>query len=72
MHIACGQMVNEVLLPGLRKLQRALHAKSLEFKDIIKIGRTHTQVRRKNSSFEDFLFKCFRLGIFAFIILDGL
>lgn len=54
MHIACGQMVNEVLLPGLRKLQRALHTKSLEFEDIIKIGRTHTQVRTKSLAFENF------------------
>lgn len=43
MHIACAQMVSEVLLPGLRKLHAALNAKSNEFKDIVKIGRTHTQ-----------------------------
>jgi len=30
-------------LPGLEKLAKALWAKSHEFKDIIKIGRTHTQ-----------------------------
>lgn len=43
MHIAVGQMVNETLLPGMRKLHQALLAKSEEFKDIVKIGRTHTQ-----------------------------
>lgn len=32
-----------VLLPGLRHLHKALVAKSEEWKDIIKIGRTHTQ-----------------------------
>ena len=32
-----------VLLPGLRKLHEALAAKSEEWKDVIKIGRTHTQ-----------------------------
>ncbi|MGB7269932.1 MAG: class II fumarate hydratase [Albidovulum sp.] len=43
MHVAIGMMARDVLLPGLEKLQAALAAKSLEFKDIIKIGRTHTQ-----------------------------
>src|SRR5690606_1468089 len=33
----------DVLLPGLEKLHKALVAKAEEFKDIIKIGRTHTQ-----------------------------
>jgi fumarate hydratase class II len=36
-------MARDVLLPGLEKLHRALEQKSVEFKDIIKIGRTHTQ-----------------------------
>jgi fumarate hydratase class II len=43
MHVAIGMMARDVLLPGLRKLHAALAAKSHEFKDIIKIGRTHTQ-----------------------------
>ncbi|XP_065661330.1 fumarate hydratase, mitochondrial isoform X2 [Hydra vulgaris] len=43
MHIACGQVVNDVLLPGLRKLYLSLNNKSKEFHDIVKIGRTHTQ-----------------------------
>ncbi|XP_006134174.1 fumarate hydratase, mitochondrial isoform X1 [Pelodiscus sinensis] len=43
MHIAAAQEVNEVLLPGLQKLQDALEEKSKEFSQIIKIGRTHTQ-----------------------------
>jgi len=43
MHVAIGMMARDVLLPGLRKLHAALVDKSLEFKDIIKIGRTHTQ-----------------------------
>nr|XP_033791258.1 fumarate hydratase, mitochondrial isoform X1 [Geotrypetes seraphini] len=43
MHIAAAQEVHEVLLPGLQKLHDALAAKSKEFTDIIKIGRTHTQ-----------------------------
>ncbi|MEE2861456.1 MAG: class II fumarate hydratase [Paracoccus sp. (in: a-proteobacteria)] len=43
MHVAIGMQARDVLLPGLEKLAAALEAKSDEFKDIIKIGRTHTQ-----------------------------
>ncbi|MCR8826635.1 class II fumarate hydratase [Pseudosulfitobacter koreensis] len=43
MHVAIGMVARDTLLPGLRKLHGALEAKSNEFKDIIKIGRTHTQ-----------------------------
>jgi fumarate hydratase class II len=43
MHVAIGMSARDVLLPGLRKLHVALAAKSEQFKDIIKIGRTHTQ-----------------------------
>lgn len=45
MHIAAAMEVHERLLPGLRKLHGALQAKSNEFKDLVKIGRTHTQVQ---------------------------
>lgn len=45
MHIAAAMEVHERLLPGLRKLHDALEAKSNEFKDLVKIGRTHTQVQ---------------------------
>jgi fumarate hydratase class II len=43
MHIGAAMMVRDTLLPGLTKLAEGLEAKSDEFKDIIKIGRTHTQ-----------------------------
>ncbi|TKW67696.1 MAG: class II fumarate hydratase [Paracoccus denitrificans] len=43
MHVAIGMMARDTLLPGLEKLASALEAKAEEFKDIIKIGRTHTQ-----------------------------
>ncbi|MAO00920.1 class II fumarate hydratase [uncultured Roseovarius sp.] len=43
MHIAAAMTARDVLLPGLEKLLAGLEAKSEEFKDIIKIGRTHTQ-----------------------------
>merc|ERR1719357_1971408 len=43
MHIAVAVEVNSTLLPKLQALHDAISAKSDEFKDIIKIGRTHTQ-----------------------------
>jgi len=43
MHIAVALEIHHTLLPGLEKLHAALHAKAEEYKDIIKIGRTHTQ-----------------------------
>ncbi|TCP42835.1 class II fumarate hydratase [Rhodovulum marinum] len=43
MHIAAAMTARDVLLPGLEKLAEGLERKSSEFKDIIKIGRTHTQ-----------------------------
>ncbi len=43
MHIATAMMVRDVLMPGLITLAEGLEAKSDAFKDIIKIGRTHTQ-----------------------------
>ncbi len=45
MHIAVAMEINQRLLPGLRTLHAAMHQKSEEFKDIVKIGRTHTQAR---------------------------
>ncbi|CAM9533972.1 unnamed protein product, partial [Heterosigma akashiwo] len=43
MHISAVAEINRVLLPGLKELLAALEQKQDEFKDIIKIGRTHTQ-----------------------------
>jgi len=43
MHIATAMSVRDVLMPGLNALLAGLDAKAEEFKDIIKIGRTHTQ-----------------------------
>ncbi|MCL4448330.1 MAG: class II fumarate hydratase [Actinobacteria bacterium] len=43
MHISAAQEVHKRLLPSVRKLRDAIHAKSVEFKDIVKIGRTHFQ-----------------------------
>lgn len=41
MHIAAYKMVMETTIPGVTKLRDSLKAKSEEFKDVVKIGRTH-------------------------------
>lgn len=41
MHIAGYRMIQDVTLPGLRKLQATLAAQAETFKDVVKIGRTH-------------------------------
>ena len=43
MHIACAEEVHHRLLPALQYLRNALNDKAEAWKDIIKIGRTHTQ-----------------------------
>ncbi|XP_002131656.2 fumarate hydratase, mitochondrial [Ciona intestinalis] len=43
MHIGVARSITNVLLPGLKTLETALEQKATEFKDIVKIGRTHTQ-----------------------------
>ncbi|VAW24117.1 Fumarate hydratase class II [hydrothermal vent metagenome] len=41
MHIASYKMLIETTIPGIEKLQKTFVAKSIEFKDVVKIGRTH-------------------------------
>ena len=41
MHIAAYKMAVDVTIPGLQKLRNALQQKVVEFKDIVKTGRTH-------------------------------
>ena len=41
MHIAAYKMAVEVTLPGLKHLRNILQQKVIEFKDIVKTGRTH-------------------------------
>jgi fumarate hydratase, class II len=43
MHIAAATGVNEGLIPAVRALHDAISAKAREWKDIVKIGRTHMQ-----------------------------
>jgi len=41
MHIAAYKILVEVTIPGIEALRDTLQAKSEEFKDVVKIGRTH-------------------------------
>ncbi|MDE0941447.1 MAG: class II fumarate hydratase [Alphaproteobacteria bacterium] len=43
MHVAAVAQIDQLLIPALQHLQKALEAKSKEFNRIIKIGRTHLQ-----------------------------
>jgi fumarate hydratase class II len=42
-HVAAMDSIEHAMIPALRKLQKALTAKSVEFDSIVKIGRTHLQ-----------------------------
>ena len=41
MHIACYKKIIETTIPGIEKLRNTLQKKSEDFKDVVKIGRTH-------------------------------
>ena len=41
MHIAAYKKITEVTIPGIIQLRNTLHKKSIDFKDVVKIGRTH-------------------------------
>ncbi|GGE57513.1 fumarate hydratase class II [Niveispirillum cyanobacteriorum] len=43
MHIAAAERIHHDLIPALEQLHAALAAKTAEFADIVKIGRTHLQ-----------------------------
>ena len=43
MHIAAADMLQHRLIPAVKELRDALAKKQKEFKDIVKIGRTHLQ-----------------------------
>ncbi len=46
MHVAVAMEIHRCLIPGIKELHASLSEKMTEFKDIVKIGRTHTQVSR--------------------------
>lgn len=41
MHIAAYKILIDVTIPGVEKLRDTLQQKAIEFKDVVKIGRTH-------------------------------
>ncbi len=41
MHIAAYKMLIDVTIPGIEKLKATIEAKSAEYMDVVKIGRTH-------------------------------
>lgn len=41
MHIACYKMIVDKTIPGIEQLRNTLATKAKEFKDVVKIGRTH-------------------------------
>src|SRR5271169_1994262 len=43
MHIAAAERVHNALIPAIQQVHDAIATKSVEFKDITKIGRTHLQ-----------------------------
>ena len=43
MHISIAMMANKKLIPAITKLEKSLAKKANQFKDIVKIGRTHLQ-----------------------------
>ena len=43
MHVACAEEIHHRLIPALQQLRNALNGKVMQWKSIIKIGRTHTQ-----------------------------
>ncbi len=43
MHIAAAERVQNALIPAIRSVMEAIEAKAKEFKDVVKIGRTHLQ-----------------------------
>ena len=43
MHVSAMESIENSLIPALRKLRKALAAKSREFDGVVKIGRTHLQ-----------------------------
>ena len=45
MHISVAREIHATLLPNLKLLRDTLKAKADEFSDIVKIGRTHLQVK---------------------------
>jgi len=69
LHVAAIIAVEDQLLPAIDKLRTTLHAKAVEFKDLVKIGRTHLQdatpitLGQEISGYVEMLDKCKAMAI---------
>ncbi len=61
MHISIAIKAREKLLPSLKLLEKELKKKSLEFKKIVKVGRTHLQDATPLTLGQEFSGYCFQL-----------
>ena len=67
LHVAAIIAIEEKLLPAIAKLRDTLHEKSIAFKDIVKIGRTHLQdatpltLGQEISGWEEMLNKTYKM-----------
>src|SRR5216684_1085910 len=43
MHIAAVEQLEDVLIPAVTRLRNTLHAKAEQYRDVVKVGRTHLQ-----------------------------
>jgi fumarate hydratase class II len=69
LHVAAIIAVEDQLLPAIDKLRATLHAKAVEFSDVVKIGRTHLQdatpitLGQEISGYVEMLDKCRAMAV---------
>src|SRR5215468_3639207 len=75
MHIAAAMETHKRLLPAVKKMRDTLDAKAKEFKDVVKIGRTHLQDATPltvGQEFSGWVSLLYRDGTRIAVALDGL
>ena len=43
MHLAAVETIDQTLIPAVKALRETLYSKSIEYNDVVKVGRTHLQ-----------------------------
>ena len=43
MHLAAVETLDQTLIPAVKALRDTLYNKSIEYNDVVKVGRTHLQ-----------------------------
>ena len=43
MHLAAVETLDQTLIPAVKVLRETLYSKSIEYNDVVKVGRTHLQ-----------------------------